>query len=193
MIHEIALKSRTIRSFDESRPVDEKTLRSIIDSARVSPSARNAQPLRYRLVTDKNECEAITAMSTFGGATPELHLPPDGHHPTAYIVVLRDTQIAPAESRLVMFDAGLACSVITLRAHEEGLGGVIIASFDPKKLADVLDLPRDLDPLIIMALGTPAESARVCYMPESGKCAYYRDADGVNCVPKRALEDVLIK
>lgn len=193
MIHDIALKARTIRSFDESRPVEEKTLRSIIDSARISPSARNAQPLKYRLVTDKNECEAITAMSMFGGATPELHLPPDGHHPTAYIVVLRDTAIAPAESRLVMFDAGLACSVITLRAHEEGLGGVIIASFEAKKLAAVLDLPEGLEPLMIIALGIPAEDARVCDMPASGKTAYYRDADGVNCVPKRALEDVLVK
>lgn len=192
MLDELIKKARTIRSFDESRPVGRETLLRLVDSARLSPSARNAQPLKYCLVTEREKCEEITSISKFGGATPNLRLPPEGHHPTAYIVVLRDTGIVSAESRLVMFDAGLACEAITLRAAEEGLGGVLVASFDPARLCEILSLDERFSPVIIMAIGVPDEKARVVDMADSGSCAYYRDGENVNCVPKRALEDVVI-
>ena len=192
MIHETVSISRTVRSFDESRPVTEETLIKLIDTARLSPSAMNAQPLRYRLVTAREQVEALTAMSKFGAALPERKLPPDGHHPTAYIVVCTDTEIALPAGRFTMFDAGLACQSITLCAHEEGLGGVILASYDAGALVSVLSLPERYVPLVIIALGYPAEKVELTDVKSDNSTKYYRDENDTHIVPKRRLEDILI-
>ena len=192
MIHETVAASRTVRSFDESKPVSRETLLRLIDTARLSPSARNAQPLRYRLVTDKETAEKLVSVTTYGGALPELHLPPEGRHPTAFIVVCTDSEISPSSGRFTMFDAGLACQSITLQAHEEGIGGVILGSFSPEKIAELLGLPEKYEPLVVIALGVPDEEVRLCDVPENGSINYYRDANNVHYVPKRALEDIII-
>ena len=192
MIHETVSASRTVRSFDESRPVSKETLTKIIDTARLSPSAMNAQPIRYRIVTEWEQVEAITAVSRFGAALPERKFPPDNHHPTAYIVVCTDTTVSQPNGRFVMFDAGLACQAITLRAHEEGLGGVILASFDPEKLVDVLSLPERYVPLVAIALGVPDEDVKLVDVGADGSTKYYRNENDTHCVPKRKLEDILL-
>lgn len=187
MIYEITAATRTVRSFDESRPVARETILAMIDAARLSPSAMNAQPLRYKIVTDKETAEKIVSMTKYGGALPELHLPPEGHHPTAFVAVC-----TAGNGRFDMFDAGLACQTMMLRAHEEGVGGVILASFDPDKLSKLLQLPEGCRPIVVIALGVPDEKAKIVDVPESGKTSYYRDENNVHCVPKRALEDILL-
>ena len=193
MIYEITSSSRTIRTFDESRPVTRETLLKLIDTARLAPSAKNAQPLRYRLVTDREECEKLVSITKYGAALPELRLPPEGHHPTAFIAVCTDTNVSRVSGRFTMFDAGLACQTMMLRAAEEGIGGVILASFVPEKLVEVLDIPERYEPLVLIALGAPAETVKLCDVPASGDTSYFRYANNVHYVPKRLLEDVLIK
>lgn len=192
MIHEIISESRSVRSFDESRPVARETLEKIIDSARLSPSAKNEQPLRYILVTDREECETVVSLTKYAAALPELHLPPEKHHPTAFIIVCTDTEVAAADGRFVMFDAGLACQSITLRAHEEGIGGVILASFVPEKLSSALSIPERYVPLVAIALGVPNETVVLCEVKD-GKTAYFRDENNTHYVPKRSLDEVIIR
>lgn len=50
---------RSYRRFDASRPIGDETLRRLIELVRFCPSARNLQPLRYRIVCSKDECAAI--------------------------------------------------------------------------------------------------------------------------------------
>ena len=53
MIRDIVIESRSYRSFDESQKLGEEDLRTLIDTARLCPSAVNRQPLKYRLVFEK--------------------------------------------------------------------------------------------------------------------------------------------
>ena len=47
-IYDLVLKNRSYRSFDAARAVTEEELRTLVEAARICPSAANRQPLRYR-------------------------------------------------------------------------------------------------------------------------------------------------
>ena len=47
---QLALAARTCRRFEEERPLQMADLEWLVDCARLTPCARNAQQLRYSLV-----------------------------------------------------------------------------------------------------------------------------------------------
>ncbi|MGL5921017.1 MAG: nitroreductase family protein, partial [Bacteroidales bacterium] len=49
-------KCRSYRRFDASYDIYKNELIQLVNIARLAPSARNMQPLRYRLVYMKQEC-----------------------------------------------------------------------------------------------------------------------------------------
>ena len=55
MLSELVLKNRSYRAFDESRPIAESDMRSLVSLARFVPSGMNKQPLRYRIVSEPSE------------------------------------------------------------------------------------------------------------------------------------------
>lgn len=192
MIKDIILKSRSYRAFDESRIISRDELESLVDVARICPSAMNAQPLKYRLVYEAEEREALLALTKWGGMLTGLKLPPDGKHPKAFIVVCCDTDIRDNVDR-TRFDAGVACQSIMLAACEIGLGGCIIGAFDNDKVSRLLRLDSNLTPIVILALGKPDETAVVCDVDETGSIAYYRDENNTHYVPKRSLKEIIIE
>ena len=59
MLKELVRKNRSYRRFDESRSVSREALLEMIDAARFSASARNAQPLKYFLSYSKEMNDRI--------------------------------------------------------------------------------------------------------------------------------------
>jgi len=51
--------ARTCRRFDESRPLSEADLEWLVDCARLSPSARNAQELRFIIINAGKACDKL--------------------------------------------------------------------------------------------------------------------------------------
>ena len=47
-------------------------------------------------------------------------------------------------------------------------------------------------PLLVVAIGEPAETVVLMEVGPDGSVQYYRDENDVHYVPKRALEDILI-
>ena len=89
-------------------------------------------------------------------------------------------------------DVGIAAQTILLAAVEMGLGGCMIGNFEAGKIRDALELPENLAPLLIVAIGKPAEKIVIKEIAPDEPTPYYRDADGVHYVPKRRLEDIII-
>lgn len=180
---------RTIRSFDESRPVTEAELTSFINTARKTASAANRQPLKYRLVTG-GECALVQPLTAWAGALPHLELPPKGKMPTAFVMICHDTAISPVSDYAAM-DVGIAAQTMALAAAESGIGCCMIGSFKAE-IKDILGLPENLVPRLLMAFGYPAETALICD-PVDGNVTYFRDDAGVHFVPKRPLSEVIVK
>ena len=192
MIRELVIESRSFRSFDESRRPTRENLLEWVDAARLCPSAVNRQPLKYRLVTERDEVEEVLSHTHWAGLLPDVKLPPDGHHPTAFLVVCCDTDITP-NSDSVRCDVGIAAQTILLAATEAGFGGCMIGAFSPEEVSVCLRLPKRLTPMLLIALGTPDETVFLCNLPESGSTAYFRDKANLHFVPKRSLDDVVIE
>lgn len=177
-------KNRSTRGFDASFKVRHDQLLSLIEAARLSPSAMNQQVLRYRLVTDE-EAHLVLPHIRLGGALPELGLPLPGTEPNAFVVICTDK-----EGRYVDIDMGIATQTILLRAVEMGLNGVCIAAFDKEIVREALQLP--LTPQLIIAIGRSAERIEVVEIAEGENQRYYRN-NGTHFVPKIKIEDLIIR
>lgn len=179
---------RSIRRFDHSRPIGDDTLRKLVDLTRYCASGRNLQPLRYRIVSTEAECEALYPLLAWAGYYKDWDGPTPAERPTAYLVQCLDTQL----TNNCLCDDGLQLQAITLGATALGIGGCIIKSFRKNELTERLSLPSNLEPLYVLALGYPSETARIVPLPADGDIRYFRDSSDIQSVPKRPLPDLLI-
>ncbi len=177
-------KNRSTRGFDTSFKVRHDQLVSLVDAARLAPSAMNQQVLRFRLVT-ADEAHLVTPHIRLGRALPELNLPLAESEPNAYIVICTDK-----ESRYVDMDMGIATQTMLLRAVEMGLNGICIAAFDHDAVREALKLP--LAPQLIVAVGRSAERIEITDISEGESTTYYRK-NGTHFVPKLRTEDLIIE
>ena len=189
MIKELLYENRTCRTFDESRKITREELLDMVDCARVAPAAMNVQPLSYRLVYTPEELERFQPLTKWGGALPELNLPPVGHRPQAFIVICQDTEKF-GDPKKFDRDVGITATAIYLRAAEMGLSGCMIGAFDREAAREVLGLPANIEPLLTIGLGK-ADEVRKIVPVKDGATKYYRE-DGVHCVPKRELSDIIL-
>ena len=186
-IKHLANTTRSYRRFRQIYPVTPELMTQWGDNARVSASAGNKQPLRYRIVTDKEQCAQIFETLTWAAALPDWDGPESGQRPTGYIIMATDSETFKGE--LWRFDAGIAAQTIMLSSTEEGFGGCIMLSFKRGELKKILSMPEDLEPVLVLALGRPIEDIRLVDAVQ-GDTTYYRDEQQVHYVPKRKLEDI---
>jgi nitroreductase len=169
--------------------LDEQTLAALVALTRLCPSGANRQPLKYLIACAPEENAGVFAHLGWAKWLPEWSGPVEGERPTGYIVILGDRQIA---SRFD-YDAGIAAHSILLAATEQGLGGCMIAWIDREGLAETLNIPDRFEILLAVALGKPKETVVLDELDSSGDFTYWRDAEEVLHVPKRRLEELLVR
>jgi nitroreductase len=185
-LKELLLKNRSCRRFDQSIPVSMKRLEYLVGLARLSASAANLQPLKYVLSNESRTNSIIFEHITWAAYLKGWPGPSQGERPPAYIVILGDHTITDN----FHCDHGIAAQNILLGAVEKKMAGCILGSMNPK-LSHGLGLPGHLEPLLVLALGTPAETSEIESVDESGNVRYFRDTAGVMHVPKRELEELV--
>ena len=191
MLRDLVLANRSYRTFDESDPITHEMLVEWVDNARLVPSAVNAQPLKYRLVDTKEGVEKVMPHTAWAGALKDITLPPEGKHPTAFVVICHDTTVRenPASSAT---DVGIAAMTLLLSATEAGYGGCMIGAFNKDRVGEVLRIPEKYVPVLLVALGKPDELVFLTEPKDKDNVIYYRDDHNLHFVPKRKLEDILI-
>ncbi len=188
-VNELMRKTRSFRSFKSGVSIDDETLLSFIDNARISAATMNLQPLKYRIV-NREEVAKVLPLTRWA-ASLSVKLPPEGHGPSAFIVICHDNAVTPFKP-IFLKDVGIVAEVIMLSATEAGYGGCIIGSASADALKQTLSLPEGLEPELVLALGVPDETV-VLTEAEDGCVTYYRDENNVHYSPKRRLEDIIIK
>lgn len=114
--------------------------------------------------------------------------PAEGERPSAYIIILLDTEI----SKSADCDHGIAAQSILLGASEMGLGGCMHGSAKKEKLSKALGILPRYEILLVLSLGKPKEEVVLETMGPDGNFNYWRDSDSVRHVPKRRLDDIII-
>jgi nitroreductase len=187
-LKELILKNRSYRRFNESHLIDSKTLENLIELARMSASGANRQPLKYLIYNTPEDCEKVFPSIAWAGYLTEWSGPDKGERPAGYIIILGDKSI----TEVFGVDHGIAAQSIMLGATEAGLGGCMIASIKREELREDLNIPDNLEILLILALGKPVEKVIIDDI-KKGDVKYWRDSEKNHHVPKRSLNELIIK
>lgn len=187
MIRDMILKNRTYRRFDESAEIGREQLEAWVDLARLSSSGANLQPLKYLLVTGKQDREKLFSRLKWAGYLKDWDGPVPGERPSAYVVMVLDKAV----STNPWWDHGIAAWSILLGAVEAGFGGCMFGAVDKAGVKADFGLSDTHEVMMVIALGKPVERV-VLEDVRNGDIKYYRDAEGVHHVPKRKLEDLIL-
>ena len=188
MLQDLVKKTRSYRRFDSSAAIELETLRELVDLARCSASGSNRQPLKFILVCDPETNARVFPQTRWAGYLKDWPGPAEGERPTAYVIILGDTEV----SKSAGCDHGIAAQSMMLGATEKGLGGCMIGSIDRDKLRQELNIAERYDILLILALGKPAEKVVLEDVGSDGDTKYYRDQADVHHVPKRTLDELIV-
>ncbi len=116
--HALVTAARTCRRFEEDKPLNMADLEWLADCARLAPSARNAQDLRFVLVGPGDMCGRLFALTRWAGALRDWGGPQPGERPTGFIAILLPTK----SNDLHLVDTGIAAQTMQLAAASRGWG-----------------------------------------------------------------------
>lgn len=192
MMKDLVRLTRTVRRFQEDKPLPPDLLHDLIDLARLGGSARNAQALKYMLITDTQQRQDLFPLLAWAGYLPHWPGPAAGERPPAYILCLLDAALQKGPLTEAHFDLGIASQNLLLGAAEQGVYGCRIGAFAPAKVQQLFRIPEQYTVLLVLALGYPEETVVLEEVGAEGDIRYWHDAQGVHHVPKRRLADVLL-
>lgn len=154
----LACERRSIRRFID-RQVEREKLLMCLESARVAPSACNAQPWKFIVVDEPGIRKRLAGAAFSGMYSINTHA---ARAPVLVAVVSQKgkltawfgNQIQDTDFHLV--DIGIACEHFILQAHELGLGTCWLGWFNAKKAAQVLGVSKQHKIEMLISVGYPA-------------------------------------
>lgn len=182
---DIVQNTRTTRRFKQNVTIDKKELIELIDLTRTASSSKNMQPLKYIAITDEKIKDEIYKPLQWAAHLQDWNQSED-EKPSAYILMINDTSI----DGFAMIDCGISLQTIMLGATAKGYDGCPLASIDKDAYKKLFNLPSNLEPMLIIALGIKDENITIVDAIDDTN--YYRDEKQNHFVPKRKLEDILI-
>jgi nitroreductase len=185
---ELVKKNRSYRRFYQDYKIGLEILKELAGLTRFTPSAANRQPLRFILSNNPEKNALIFRHLAWAAYLAGWNGPDEGERPSAYIVVLNDSNI----SKTIGCDYGIAAQTMLLGATEKGLGGCMIASIKKEELKQALNIPDNYEILLAVALGRPKEIVVIDDLAPSGDVRYWRDEQKVHHVPKRTLDELIL-
>ena len=156
-------KRQSDRVYDVTRLVEQEKLDYILEAARLAPSACNAQPWKFIVVTDpeiKKQTAAAIADKTLGMNHFAFQAP------VHIVLVEENANFTSKAGGLVKqkhfpdTDLGIAAAYITLAAAEQGLGSCIVGWFDERKIREILGIPPSKRPMFVITLGYSTQNTR---------------------------------
>lgn len=146
------LRVRQVREFTDDA-IDETALDALADAGRWSGSARNSQPWRFIVVTDR---DALRRMADAG--MPQTRSLATAPAAIAIVMPRDEERLAVSQT----YDEGRAAERILVAATLLGLGAGIawIRSDVRPALSEMLGLPEDRYVRTVVPVGHPTDAAR---------------------------------
>ena len=164
---------RSVRKYTD-RAVEKALVEKLVRAAQNAPTWKNSQTTRFTAVLDSEKRWQVRA------ALPDFNQNSTQNAPV-YLIVSAITHrsgyerdgsaTTPLGEGYTFFDCGATVEALCLAAHDAGLATLIMGIFDGGKLRSALKIPETEVPVVVLALGYPAD---VPQMPK-----------------RRALEEVL--
>ncbi len=145
--YELYERRKSIREFGDSGIESEK-LDRILETVRRAQSAANCQPWHFIILKEE-------------GRDSFNHLLTRDGFKNAPLIIVACAEPAKAWVRkndnknYAWVDVTIAVTEMISAATAEGLGTCWIAAFDPAAVKTVLDIPHDIEPVGLIAMGYP--------------------------------------
>ncbi len=171
---------RSCRRFKQD-PIPREHFDKMIDAGRYVPTGFNKQPVRFAIISSpENVAKAFECTGWLTGK------PGINEAPVGYIVVLNDTEIA----KDAYVASGAATYAVQLAAHSFGYGSCYHGCEGKQQIIDMLDLPENIEPRVLISLGKYGEKAVVHDPSDDWKPRL--DDDGALHLGKLGLADVTV-
>ncbi len=169
-IYRVIAERRDMRRFVPGSKVSEEVLSRLLQAAHAAPNVGLMQPWRFIRITDDDLRQRIHALvdeerqqtaHALGQRAQEfLALKVEGILDCAELLVValsdgRDSYVFGRRTMPQMDLASVSCAIqnLWLAARSEGLGMGWVSLFDPPRLAALLSMPADAEPVAILCLG----------------------------------------
>lgn len=156
---ELISARRSVRSY-AVESVAEELLEHCLEAARRAPSACNAQPWHFVVVTDPEDRARLGELSRLPGTGMNRFMP------EAPVIIALVTEKPNITSRIgaylkdkpyYLMDVGIAAEHLCLQAAELGLGTCMIGWFEESAARELLQIPRQLRIALLITLGYPGD------------------------------------
>jgi nitroreductase len=152
-VHDLIRDRWSPRAFS-SKPVGDRELRSMLESARWAPSCFNEQPWRFLVARQEDEAEFGRLLSClteknqrWAKNAPLLMLS----------VASKQFERSGKPNRHALHDVGLAAAQLTLQATALGLRVHQMAGFSQERARELYAIPEDFEPVAAIAIGYPGD------------------------------------
>jgi nitroreductase len=139
-----------------NKTVEKEKLDRILEAGRMSPSACNAQPWKFVVVTDPHVLKKLAEAAS----AKLLHMNKFTDQAPVMIVVVREKPNVVSkiggtikDKDYSLIDIGIASENICLQAKAEGLGSCMIGWFDEARVRKILGIPVKKRVELIITLG----------------------------------------
>lgn len=146
---------RAVRKFSD-RPLDEATLRQIVNAGRRAQSSKNRQAWHFLVVRDRQILKELSQLGSYAGQLADA---------AAAIALLTPD---PAERWSILFDVGQAASYIHLAAWGLGVGSCPVTIYQPEAARQLLGFPPEWHLHAVISLGYPADPSALTAAPKRG-------------------------
>ena len=149
--YELILNRESIRDYDPGRPLDDATLRRILDAGRLAPSAVNFQPWRFLVISSPEMLAKVRPCYGRGWFSDAPHI--------LIVVGLKDGAWVRQKDgyNSIETDLTIALDPMILAAEYEGVATCWVGAYDPDMLRQALALKENEIVYSITPLGYPRE------------------------------------
>ena len=157
----LVMSRQSDRAYDKEHSVEPEKLERILEAARLAPSACNAQPWKFLVVTDRELSRKV------GKAAAGLGMNKFAKDAPVHILIVEESANITSllggkvkDKHFPLIDVGIAASHIVLAAESEGLGSCILGWFDEKEIKQLTGIPASKRLLLDIIVGYPLKEKR---------------------------------
>lgn len=165
---DLAKARYSVRRFKD-QPVEEEKILSILEAAKVAPTAANYQPQKIYVAKSEEARKKLAAVC------------PATFHAPVIFVVCYDKEREWKDAKIPNYasgetDAAVVCTHMMLQAWDLGIGSCWVRYFLADEVAKALDLPENIQVSALLPVGYAADGTK----PNSLHFAFREDADMVS-------------
>ncbi|MBP7110618.1 MAG: nitroreductase family protein [Firmicutes bacterium] len=144
------LTRRSIRKYKKD-PVDDSTIRKVLECGFAAPTAKNRKPLHYIVIKDRDVLSRLGSMHMYAGMV-------EG---SAFSILVCGDYALEDRRQFIDQDGGAACENMLVGANAMGLGGVWCGVPEGGEREDAIRkicrIPPGITPVALLAFGVPDE------------------------------------